>query len=147
MSQNWNWRILVFLVQWCHHATVLLQRLNVILRLPGKSIASVILKVSWIIPVTKVCPSPCIIGEQDSVHVLNLNPLQSWLGKLKLNVFFLVQWLLEWITQKCKKLKKAKIRVPFLLWKIYLWNLCIWSSTGSIFTIAGSSLTLSNMCM
>ena len=59
-----------------------------ILRLQGKSIASVILKVSWIIPVTKVCPSPCIIGEQDSVHVLNLNFVFKLAGKIEVERFF-----------------------------------------------------------
>ena len=59
-----------------------------ILRLPGKSIASVILKVSWIIPVTKVCPSPCIIGEKDSVHVLNLNFVLKLAGEIEVEGFF-----------------------------------------------------------
>ena len=73
-----------------------------------------IFKVSWIIPITKVCPSPWIIGEQDSVHVLNLGALfwASWLGKLKLNVCFGVITLRKDSSEMQKNWERPKFVFP-----------------------------------
>ena len=81
---------------------------NVILRLPGKSIASVILKVSWIIPVAKVCPSPCIIGEQDSVHVLNLNFVLKLAEEIEVERFFFSEMTFRVDNSEMQKIKKGQ---------------------------------------
>ena len=59
-------------------------------------------------------------------------------GEIKVERF-LVSLLLVWIALKRKKKIKGPKFVYLLLWKIFLWNLCIWSS--SLFTIAGSSIS------
>ena len=89
---------------------------SVILRLQGKSIASVILKVSWIIPVTKVCPSPCIIGEQDSVHVLNLNFVLKLAGEIEVERFFFSAMTFRVDNSEIQKLKKDQnsCSLPFV---------------------------------
>ena len=85
---------------------------NVIPRLPGKSIASVILKVSWIIPVAKVCPSPCIIGEQDSVHVLNLNFVLKLAEEIEVELFFFSAMTFRVDNSEMQKLKRPKFVFP-----------------------------------